>query len=202
MPMKLFYTTASPFSRKVRASIVELGLQDEIELSEITQPTVPTNYIPELSRENPLGKVPVLVLSDGQRIADSIVIAEYLDARGGRRLFPTDATRWTALTLQAQADGIIEAGVACRLEGLRPENLRWPDWRDAHVQKIVSALDAIEAEPSYLDAEFHIGQLALVCAIEWIAFRDVYKDAKQGRPRLAAWLDAVSERPSLKSTRP
>lgn len=200
--MKLFYTTASPFARKARATIIELGLEDAIELSEITQLTVPTNYIPELSKENPLGKVPVLVLDDGQRIADSIVIAEYLDAQAGPRLFPSDDSRWQALTLQAQADGIIEAGVACRLEGVRPEHLRWPDWREAHERKIASALDAIEAEPSYLDADFHIGQLALVCAVDWIAFRDVYKEVRLNRPRLERWLDAVSERPSLKLTRP
>ena len=200
--MKLMYTKASPFARKVRASIIELGLQDEVELCEVTQVTVPTNYIPELSKENPLGKVPVLILSDGRRIADSIVIAEYLDARAGHRLFPTGEARWSALTLQAQADGIMEAGVACRLEGLRPENLRWPDWREAHQRKVIQAIDAIEADPSYLDTDFHIGQLSLACAVEWIAFREVYKDAKVGRPRLAAWLDRVSERPSLKSTRP
>jgi len=200
--MKLFYTKASPFARKARASIIELGFEEEVELCEITQLTVPTNFIPELTKENPLGKVPVLVLDDGSHIADSIVIAEYFDSLAGPRLFPQDASRWRALTLQAQADGIMEAGVVCRLEGIRPEHLQWQEWRDAHKRKIISALDAIEADPSYLEPNFHIGHLALVCAIEWIEFRGVYHETKEGRPNLPAWFDEVTERASLRLTRP
>lgn len=200
--MKLFYTTASPFSRKVRAAIIELGLQGEVELSEITQLTVPTNFIAELSQQNPLGKVPVLVLDDGRRVADSIVIAEYLNALADGDLFPQGDDRWDVLTLQAQADGIIEAAIACRLEGVRPEPLRWPDWVSAHERKVTTALDAIEAEPACLEAGFNIGQLTLACAIEWMAFRNVYHEARSGRPRLSQWLDRVSERRSLVETRP
>ena len=64
--MKLFYTAASPFARKARAAAAEAGVERDVEAVEITQMTVPTNHIPELSRENPLGKVPVLQLADGR----------------------------------------------------------------------------------------------------------------------------------------
>lgn len=200
--MKLFYTSASPFARKARAAVLEARLEKSVETIEITQLTVPVNHIPELSRENPLGKVPVLQLADGRRIVDSVVIAEYFDELGQGTLFPRDAARWTALTLHALADGIMEAGIACRLEGLRPEAIRWTDWIDAHRRKLVTTLDAIESDPEFLSPPFNIGQLALVCAVEWIAFRDVYHDSCVGRPRLAAWFEQARERPSLHATRP
>jgi glutathione S-transferase len=63
--MKLFYTRPSPYARKVRAASIELGLEDGIEFVEVTTLTHPTNRIPELQRENPLQKVPVLVTDDG-----------------------------------------------------------------------------------------------------------------------------------------
>lgn len=200
--MKLFYTSASPFARKARAAAAEAGVERDVEDVEITQMTVPTNHIPELSRENPLGKVPVLQLGDGRRIVDSAVIAEYFDSIGSGILFPRDDMRWTALTLHALADGIIEAGIACRLEGMRPEAIRWSDWVDAHRGKLVAALDAIENDGGLLSGPFNIGQLALVCAIEWIAFRDVYHDSFAGRPALADWYGKVRGRPSLRATMP
>jgi glutathione S-transferase len=200
--MKLFYTSASPFARKARAALIEAGLEKAVETVEITQLTVPTNHIPELSRENPLGKVPALQLENGRRIVDSAVISEYFDSLGKGTLFPSDDMRWTALTLHALADGIIEAGIACRLEGLRPEAIRWQDWVDAHRRKLIAALDAVEADAEFLSVPFNIGQLTLACAVEWIAFRDVYHDSRVGRPRLASWLDKVQDRPSLVSTRP
>ena len=200
--MKLFYTRPSPYARKARAAAIELGLEDRIEFVEVTTLTHPTSNIPELRRENPLQKVPVLVADDGQRLFDSVVIAEYLDDLAGGSLFPKDARRWPSLRLHALAQGIIDAGVAVRLESLRTEDKRWDEWIEAHVRKIVSGLDAIEAEPELLAGPLDIGQLTLACAIEWLAFRNVYSESEEGRPRLAAWYQTVRERPSLLATRP
>lgn len=200
--MRLLYSKVSPFARKVRVAAIELGVYDDLNLVEITEPTVPTNYIPELSVENPIGKVPVLVLGDGTTILDSNVIVEFLNDSVGGRLHGVGQGRWQALTLQALANGIIEAGIACRLEGLRPEGLRWSAWSTAHHRKLVAALDLIEARPGQLDGEFTCGQISLACAIEWLVFRGIYVDACAERPRLSAWLERVKERASLANTRP
>jgi len=201
--VKLFYTRPSPYARKARAAAHELGLAERIEFVEVTTLTHPTSRIPELQRENPLQKVPVLVADDGRRIFDSGVIAEYLDQlAGGGRLFPRNSGRWPALTLHALAQGITDAGVAVRLESLREEPKRWDEWIDAHLRKVIAGLDAVEADPVWLEADFNIGHISLVCGIEWLAFREIYSRPGDGRPRLAAWLAEVSERPSLVATRP
>lgn len=200
--MKLFYTRPSPYARKARAAVLELGLEERVELVEVTTLTHPTSDIPELRRENPLQKVPTLVTDDGERLFDSIVIAEYLDALAGGTLFPKDERRWPSLKLHALAQGIIDAGVAVRLESLRDESMRWDQWIEAHLGKVRRGLDAVEAEPALLSGAFHIGHLTLACAIEWLAFRSVYSESDEGRPRLSAWYRTVRERPSLVATRP
>jgi glutathione S-transferase len=200
--MKLFYTRPSPYARKARAAAIELCLEDRIDFVEVTTLTHPTNHIPDLLRENPLQKVPVLVADDGQRLFDSIVIAEYLDALAGGPLFPQDERRWSALKLHALAQGIMDAGVAVRLESLRIEDKKWDEWIEAQLRKVRNGLDAVEAEAELLSGSFHIGHLALACAIEWLAFRDVYTESEVDRPRLTAWFRTVRERPSLIATRP
>lgn len=182
--------------------MLELGLEDRIEFVEVTTLTHPTNNIPELQRESPLQKVPVLVAENGQRLFDSVVIAEYLDALAGGILFPKGERRWPSLKLHALAQGIMDAGVSVRLESLRTEDKRWEEWIEAHLRKVRNGLDAVDVEPDLLSGAFHIGHLALVCAIEWLAFRSVYLESKEGRPRLAAWFQTVRERPSLLATRP
>jgi glutathione S-transferase len=200
--MKLLYTRPSPYARKARAAALELGLEGRIDFIEVTTLTHPTSHIPELQRENPLQKVPTLVTDDRERLFDSIVIVEYLDALAGGALFPKDERRWPSLKLHALAQGIIDAGVAVRLESLRAEDKRWDEWIEAHLRKVRNGLDAVEAEPELISGPFHIGHLTLACAIEWLAFRGVYSASEEGRPRLSAWYRAVRERSSLVATRP
>ncbi len=201
--MKLHYTKPSPYARKVIATARELQLASKIELVEVTAPTMPTNANPALARENPLVKVPVLEMDDGDRLFDSVVIAEYLDAMAGGRLFPKDdALRWRALKLHALADGAMDAGVLVRLESVRPEAYRWPAWIDAQRGKVIGALTHIEGSPSLLEGEFHIGHIALVCALEWLDFRQIVPTWSFGRPRLTEWHRSVAERPALVATRP
>jgi glutathione S-transferase len=201
--MKLHYTKPSPYARKVIAAAGELQLSSKIELLEVTTPTMPTNANPALARENPLVKVPVLETDDGERLFDSVVIAEYLDSMAAGSLFPkSGALRWRALKLHALADGAMDAGVLVRLESVRPEAYRWPAWIDAQRGKVTGALSHIEENPSLLEGEFHIGHIALVCALEWLDFRQIVPAWSAGRPRLTQWHRAVAERPSLVSTRP
>ncbi len=101
-----------------------------------------------LVADNPLGKIPCLVLDDGGALYDSRVICEYLDTlHQGARLFPAGgAERWEALRLQALADGIMDAALLTRYETfLRPEALRWTAWVDGQLDKVRRALDRIEA---------------------------------------------------------
>ena len=93
--MKLRGSTPSPYTRKVRivAELKGLSRTIEIETADTTDPN------DSLRRQNPLGKIPALILPDGQALYDSRVIAEYLDSIGaGPALFPAGAARWPALS--------------------------------------------------------------------------------------------------------
>ncbi len=199
--MQLYSSPASPFARKVRVSAHELGLDARLQLINIT--LSPVNPHAGLRTHNPLGKIPALVTDGGETLYDSPVICEYLDAlAGGGRLIPTAAAaRWTALRRQALADGLTDATVLVRYEqAVRPAALRWQDWIEGQFLKVRTALDALEQED--LEGPFDIGAVSLACALGYLDFRFAEERWREARPRLAAWYDAVSQRPSLLATRP
>jgi glutathione S-transferase len=199
--MQLFVTKPSPYARKAWAAVIELGLEDRVEITELParMPTVPK---PELEAVNPLGKVPALITDAGELIADSPVIVAYLDAVAGGKLIPEGADRWRVLTLEALADGCMDAGVVIRVESLKDEARRDEADIAAHAAKIARTLDLIERKFELLPAGFNVGALALACAIDWIIFRELVPDPLATRPLLSAWLGELRERPSLALTRP
>ena len=201
--MKLWYSPASPFARKVRVCALELGLAGRIELAVVTvQPSKPNL---ELARENPLIKIPALNTGDGTVLYDSRVICEYLDAlAGGHELFPAPgAARWDALRRQALGDGIMDAGILRRYEmAQRPEALHWADWLAGQQAKIDHGLDAAEREAGGWGEAFDIGHVALACALGWLDFRFPDSGWRAARPLLGSWFARVSARPSLAQTAP
>src|SRR4051812_36192958 len=106
---------ASPFVRKVRIAADIIGLADRIEVVDAETLTP----APDLLEQNPLGKIPTLVLENGDTLYDSRVILEYLDVLGGGALIPQGSRRFAALRLQALADGLMDAAVPQMYE-LRP----------------------------------------------------------------------------------
>lgn len=195
--MKLFFSPTSPYVRKCLASAHELGLVDRIQL--LDSKVHPVNRDAAVVAANPLGKVPTLITDDGQVLYDSRVICEYLDQLGGGgRLFPRDGTRWHALTLQALADGLLDASLLARYEDVaRPEALRWPDWRRGQLDKVASSLAALEAGTPVLDQRVHIGTLATGCALGYLDLRFPELAWRNTHPQLAAWWAAFGQRPSM-----
>ena len=199
--MRLLVTRASPYARKTRAAVLELGLADRVEMVELPV-RLPQDSKPDVEAVNPLGKIPVLALDDGRLIADSPVIVAYLDALAGGGLIPGGEDRWRALTLEALADGCMDAGFVLRMEQLKPQERRDAAEVAAYQAKIARTLDRLEAEPHWLAGGFDVGQLALVCAIDWMIFRDLVPDPLAGRPRLAQAIAVMRGRPSLAATAP
>jgi glutathione S-transferase len=70
---RLFHLWLSPFSRKVRIALSELG----VEVTLVSEPVWERR--PEFLALNPAGQVPVLVEGDGTAIVDSAAICEYLN---------------------------------------------------------------------------------------------------------------------------
>jgi len=198
--MKLRHSHTSPFARKVRVLLIETGLADRVEqvATDLRRDRA------EVMRENPLGKIPVLIADDGQPIYDSPVICEYLDTlHGGARKVPAAGTaRIPALRLQALADGLMDAAVGRRMESLRPESGRSAD-HDRHLRSAVdSALDALEREAAQFGTDFDIGQIATACALGYLDFRFADEPWRPGRPRLAAWYERAAARESMRATAP
>lgn len=199
--MKLFYSGASPYVRKVMVLAHETGLADRIEL--VPASVAPTLVNPEVAAENPLVKVPTLLLTDGQSLFDSRVIVEYLDTlHAGRRLFPAEGpARWAALRRQAIGDGLLDAALLIRYENnLRPEPQRWKEWTDGQFRKLRQALAVLAAEP--LGAEPTIGEITAGCALGYLDFRFPEEDWRAAHPSLAGWFARISERPSFVATKP
>lgn len=188
----------SPFGRKIKIAIAELGLDDRIEVV----PADTNDPAESLRRQNPLGKVPTLVFEDGTTLFDSRVIAEYLDhLAGGGRLFPTGEARFAQLRLQALADGICDAGLLQVYETrLRAAEMRNAGWVENQAGKVARALTALEAAPPVYDRP-RIGEIALACALGYLDLR--FEGAwRAGHPALVAWLDAFASRvPAFEATR-
>jgi len=199
--MKLFHSGASPYVRKVMVVAHETGLVDRIE--RVPASVGPTTVNAEVAAENPLVKVPTLVLADGTSLFDSRVIVEYLDTlHQGRRLFPAEGpARWTALRRQAIADGLLDAALLIRYENnLRPEPQRWKDWTQGQFRKLHQALAALAEES--LGTEPTIGEITAGCALGYLDFRFPDEDWRKAHPQLATWFAKISERPSFAATLP
>ncbi len=199
--MKLHYNAASPYARKVRVLAIETGLMGGIELAKVM--VTPTSPDADLCADNPIGKIPTLVLDDGSALYDSRVICEYLDGlHAGAHLFPdNDDARWTAVRRQALADGILDSAVNTRYETfLRPEELRWADWVDNQMAKIRRSLDVLEGEP--MGDGVDIGTISVACALGYLDFRYSDEGWRDSRPKLAAWFEKFAQRPSISETTP
>jgi glutathione S-transferase len=196
MDMDLWYAPTSPFARKVRVAAHELGLADQLRLVEVDPWTDA-----RLRAFNPLGKVPTLVLDDGQAVWESGLIAERLEAvTGGHAMFPPlGPQRWRALSLQALADG------ACTAAGrLFADENRRPDERSEAM--LVRFRQAIEASLDHLEiAELAdvptIGEVSVAVLLGYLQFRWPHRAWTAGRPRLASWYGAFSGRESMVETR-
>ena len=199
--MKLLVTTASPYARKVRAAVIELGLQDRVR-EELLPIRLPQQPKPDVEAVNPLGKIPALVLDDGSVVVDSSVILAYLDALAGGRLIPSGADKWRVLTLEALANGCMDAGFVLRMEQLKDEGRRDAAEVAAYTGKIERTLDLVEREPTWLEDDFNAGHLALASALDWIVFRNLVPDPLAKRSRLAKAVEDWRKRQSLEATRP
>jgi glutathione S-transferase len=185
MGMILRTTPTSPFSRKVKIAAKVLGLADQIQ-REFADPLKGDDT---LRQQNPLGKMPTLILDDGRVVYDSVVILDYLDGlAGGGKIVPREPDRrLEAQTLQALADGIMDAAILIVYEARhRPAEKHHTPWLDYQRDKIVRALDALNAKPPAADA--NVGTIALACALGYLDWRKQV----EWRPRysrLVDWLD-------------
>jgi glutathione S-transferase len=189
----------SPFGRKVRMAVDVLGMGDRVTV-------MPGNTLDEndtLRQQNPLGKMPCLVLADGTSIYDSGVIIEFLqDVAGSDRLVPARGRlRFKALTLARLADGITEAAILITYEGRfrdpGTQSERWLAHQRGKITRALAAFEAAPPDPSKTD----LVAIGLACALGYLDWRKVV-EWRQANPRLAAWLAAFAKNePAVERTR-
>jgi len=199
--MQLIASPLSPFVRKVRVALLETGLADSVAMVNLT--TTPFETDAKAAAANPLGKIPALVREDGATLYDSRVITRYLDALAGAGLYP-ETRLWEVLTLEATAEGIMEAALSMTYEGrFRLEDMQYAPWVEAQWAKITRALDALEARwMSHLSGRLDMGQIATGCALGYLDFRHDVRGWRQGHPALADWFAGFGQRDSMVETAP
>lgn len=200
--MKLLYSPTSPYARKVRVVAAEKRIEIEMVKVVLADPDCP------VIEYNPLGKIPVLVLDDGESLFDSRVIVEYLDNRTPlARLIPQENSakvwvrRWEAL-----ADGVCDAAVMAIQESRRAENLRDPAVIEKQMGKVQRGLNQLNTELGEnkwcVDETFSLGDIALGCMLGWLDLRYQELAWRETYPNLARHFDEMMKRPSFSDTAP
>jgi glutathione S-transferase len=193
----------SPFVRKVDIGLHELGISDDIErLPMVASPTQPNS---ELVAINPLGKLPTLILDNGDILNGSAVILEFFDDfQGNNKLIPSKGTeRWEALSLQGLSDGMMEAQVIHYYEKeRRPIDKQWKDWADGQMGKIDRVLVYLENRTESFADKLNVGNISLACALGFLNLRFAEKQWSKDYPSLANWFVEFSKRQSMVVTAP
>lgn len=201
--MKLHWSPRSPFVRKVMIVLHETGQVDRVTcLRSVVAYAAKPNE--DVLRDNPLGKIPALVLDDGTALFDSRVICEYLDGlHDGPFLLPAAGPpRLRQMRWQALGDGMADILLLWRNEQMRPEGPYEVVTR-AFERKLRACMETLEDEAGALAGEpFGLGHVAIVCAIGQLDFRFHKSRWTEAFPNLAVWHGEAALRPSVSATAP
>lgn len=198
--MKLIGSKTSPYVRKIRVLLAEKQIPFELVEDNVWSPdtTVP--------RFNPLGKVPALVLDEGDTLYDSRVIAEYVDSLPGAKFIPAAvAERVRVRRDEALGDGIADAGILIFLERKREAARQDPAWVARQSGKVRSGIEAlskaIASLPTAGARRMTLGDIACGCALFWLEFR-LPELRWRDDPVLRSWAENLESRASFSQTRP
>jgi glutathione S-transferase len=198
--LQLHWSPKSPFVRKVMVCIHELGMDIEVEKIRSVAAMLKPNAA--LMRDNPLSKIPTLLLDDGSTLFDSVVICEYLNERASGQLFPASGPdKWQALRWHALGNGLLDALILWRNEREREYPLQ--PLMNAFDVKTKAALAQLEAEVDVLAAApLSIGTVTIGCALGYLDYRFEDLGWRDHAPALAAWFAVFRQRPSFVWTEP
>lgn len=180
--MKILFAPASPYSAKTRMAARYCGMEFESVLTDTNADP------PELTDNNPLGKIPTLIDDDGTVVYDSRAIMQYLDRKSGKKLFPRNvAKRTEAEVFEALCDGITDCLLAMIYEiRFRPEDKIHQPWQDRQWSKVERALDQLNDNLPRTTKKLHGGHFALAALLGYLALRFEGR-WERGRPKLKNW---------------
>ncbi len=199
--MKLLGTNTSPYVRKARLVLLEKNIAHDYIIDPPSEPGS------DVHRVNPLGRIPALILDDGECIFDSVVIAEYADTLNdtpiliprGNALARMRVKRWEAL-----ADGIMDSAIVVRNEHVRPAAKQEAAIIEMHTLAINRALAHVAAQLGQREwcegNSLTLGDLALVSALVYLDLRLPELNWRVAHPTLAAFFQRMHARPSVQTT--
>ncbi len=197
--MQLFYSHASPYARSCRVLRREKGL--EADVSEVL--VDPLQNPAELLVSNPLGKIPCLLLDDGDTLYDSAVINDYFNARGsGPDLLAPHKSSWPVRKWQALSHGMLDVAVAMRIEKTKPVEQQSAFWLDRQRAALRRSLATVQADLPAMPVETSLLSLHLVCMLGYLDFRHAELNWQSDYQNLADWYQRTRQRPSLVATEP
>lgn len=200
--MKLLYTVNSPYARKVRIVAMEKHIDMALQEVVLSEPDSP------VKQYNPLGKVPVLILDDGESLYDSRVIVEYLDHRTPvTKLVPNEhGARIAVIRWEALADGICDAAVAAMLEGRKSEAQQSKVFIDKQLGKVTAGLEVLNKDIAKkkwcVNETFSLADIALGCMLGYVDLRFKQLNWQDKYLNLAKHYSILIKRPSFKETAP
>ncbi len=200
--LTLYWSSRSPYVRKVLVAAHELEVVDKINIIRVVVAMIKLSD--EVMQHNPLNKIPTLLRANGAALFDSRVICEYLDSTAPRpRLFPSGADRWSVLQMQALGDGMMDLVTQRLGEQNRPAERRSHEHISAWTKKLSASYDFAErtlTEQPPTSESVHVGHIALGCALAHIDFRFSDDAWRAGRPALESWYEKFAARPSMIAT--
>lgn len=197
--MQLFLNATSPFARVARIAALEKGLAERVQLVW----SDPWNHDPALLAVHLQLRIPVLVTDEGQAIAESLLIAQYLDQIGtGPALVPP--AQCAAVLAQASVGyGLMEAAfavvIARKYQGAEADASVLGQRRLAALGRTLAQLE--QTPPRPVGADFSLDQITVAVGLEYVRFRLPALLPAETTPQLHAWLEATRQRPSLHATR-
>ena len=203
--MKLIGSNASPYVRKVRIVMAEKKLDYQFVQENVWADET------GISKSNPLGKVPCLVMEGGEAVFDSRVIVEYLDTLSpvGKLIPAQGRERAEVKTWEALADGLVDAAILARLEATwagRQDSERSQAWIDRQMGKILATLKSMSQglgdKPYCSGIHLSLSDIAVGCALGWLEFRFPEIAWRNEYPNLGKLLDKLMQRPSFADTKP
>jgi len=210
--MRLLYTPNPEYIHKVLVVAQEAGVLEQIEFER----QVPFAEDTSIHDHNPLGKVPSMILDNGEPLYGGLVICEYLDSlsKTGKRVFPQDDTRWLALRQMVLGDGMFDATTNMRVESWRGSEAWHADYLYRERAKIIRCLEQMNKDAATFSAtDFHIGHVCFAGGLSYLDLRNPVKDValepgdaefnwQERWPTLAAWYESVLSRPSIANRLP
>ncbi|MFJ2995545.1 glutathione S-transferase family protein [Pandoraea sp. NPDC087047] len=201
--MKLIGALASPYVRKVRIVLAEKKLDYKLELENVWGDDT------RIQQSNPIGKVPCLVMEDGEAVFDSRVICEYLDTLSpvGKLIPPSGRERAEVRCWEALADGLTDAAVQIRVEGMfHDEASRSQVFIARQLGKIEEGLRAmargLDERQWCASNRLTLADVAVVCSLGYLDFRYPEINWREPHPNLARHFERMSARASVADTVP